>query len=103
MKNRVKKYIVGQYIDLIKENDYNHSLEKTAFCLFDRNVNVENEAIASVTEEEKIYEYLLSVLEDGGTLEECLHLAEKFDTPSNPISKVLKEKIYTKQKVSNFH
>lgn len=101
MKNRAKKYIMGRLRDLSKENptimQYSLLEEKKSLdkylILQDQNVNVENETINLVTGEEKIYEHLLSILEQGGTLEECLSLLENSDIGNNPISTVIKRKI----------
>lgn len=100
IKSRANKRILGRVVNEISGRKIIaipfSKLEKTKdldqYIELKTKDVVEDEAIATVCKED-MYEDILAILENDGTLEDCLPILEKIDGGENKIYLTLKEKI----------
>jgi len=100
--SRIKKYITGNLIDYLKttkkipylEDKMNKMPEDKNRIIIDKNTNIEEEVIESLsTTEDELYDNVLRLIENGYSLEECInYLSEKTNINSNDLYSHIKEK-----------
>lgn len=102
MKNRAKKYIIGKLIDS-KQSVPHKTISLSTFEATkpidryqefeDSSINVEQEVVDSISDEESLYEQLLSILEKDGSLEDCLKILENTNKQDVAIYTLIKNKL----------
>ena len=108
IKRRAKRYIMGKLINekntKIKELTLS-ALEKERpldinISFRDQTIDFENKTIDSFNSDEDIYEQLLTMLENGSSLGDCLTQLDNSNQTGNPIYSLIKEKLSKEDEIS---
>ncbi len=108
IKRRAKRYIMGKLI-----NEKKTKVKELTFSSFENNspldkninfigqiVDVENQAIDSLNSDELTYELLLTMLENGSSLGDCLTELNYSNQKEIPIYALIKEKLSKEDEIS---